>query len=570
LKMREEGRSDNYELAVKNKQGEVRWWFVSGAPNYNDRNELIGSIGIHLDITNQKKLENELGKAKLQAEEASRAKETFLANMSHEIRTPLNAIIGMIRELGREDLTPKQNSYVSHSETAARHLLTIVNNILDMSKIEAGELVIDTKEFSLVSVIGNVISILHNRAHEKNLELKYNISSDIKPALIGDSGRMRQILINLVGNAIKFTDAGKIELLVHVNQTNQYFQQITFEVKDTGIGMSQEFLHKIFNKFSQEEGSAARRFEGTGLGMTITREMIHLMGGSCDIQTEKGKGTNIIFTLTLPIGDESKLVDKDSYLLDNSLQNLKILLVEDNEMNSFIARQSLQYFGCKVDTASNGKIAIEKLKTQKPDLILMDIQMPEMDGIEATKYIRNKMGITIPIVALTANAFKRDIDLYLSIGMNDYVTKPFEEGVLFNSIANTLNIKTKLPILSALDEDMNDDNSYLFDLTNIKNLSRGDQSFVKKMIEIFIEHTPTSIQEIKVAYKQDDFTTISKIAHRMKPSIDNMGIFSLKNPIRELESNAKMEVIDKNKISSLIDIIENTLIKVIKELKAYR
>ena len=196
--------------------------------------------------------------------------------------------------------------------------------------------------------------------------------------------------------------------------------------------------------------------------------------------------------------------------------------------------------------------------------------MPEMDGIEATKYIRNKMGITIPIVALTANAFKRDIDLYLSIGMNDYVTKPFEEGVLFNSIANTLNIKTKLPILSALDEDMNDDNSYLFDLTNIKNLSRGDQSFVKKMIEIFIEHTPTSIQEIKVAYKQDDFTTISKIAHRMKPSIDNMGIFSLKNPIRELESNAKMEVIDKNKIASLIDIIENTLIKVIKELKAYR
>lgn len=570
LKMREEGRSDNYELAVKNKQGEVRWWFVSGAPNYNDRNELIGSIGIHLDITNQKKLENELGKAKLQAEEASRAKETFLANMSHEIRTPLNAIIGMIRELGREDLTPKQNSYVSHSETAARHLLTIVNNILDMSKIEAGELVIDTKEFSLVSVIGNVISILHNRAHEKNLELKYNISSDIKPALIGDSGRMRQILINLVGNAIKFTDAGKIELLVHVNQTNQYFQQITFEVKDTGIGMSQEFLHKIFNKFSQEEGSAARRFEGTGLGMTITREMIHLMGGSCDIQTEKGKGTNIIFTLTLPIGDESKLVDKDSYLLDNSLQNLKILLVEDNEMNSFIARQSLQYFGCKVDTASNGKIAIEKLKTQKPDLILMDIQMPEMDGIEATKYIRNKMGITIPIVALTANAFKRDIDLYLSIGMNDYVTKPFEEGVLFNSIANTLNIKTKLPILSALDEDMNDDNSYLFDLTNIKNLSRGDQSFVKKMIEIFIEHTPTSIQEIKVAYKQDDFTTISKIAHRMKPSIDNMGIFSLKNPIRELESNAKMEVIDKNKIASLIDIIENTLIKVINELKAFR
>lgn len=568
LKLREKGQSDNYELAVKNKQGEIRWWFISGAPNYNDRNELIGSIGIHLDITNQKKLEKELEKAMLQAEDASRAKESFLANMSHEIRTPLNAIIGMIRELGREELTPKQNSYVSHSETAARHLLTIVNNILDMSKIEAGELIIDAKEFSLMSVIGNVISILHSKAQEKKLELNYQISPDIKPALIGDSGRVRQILINLVGNAIKFTDTGKIDLTVKVKHTNQYFQQLTFEIKDTGIGMSKEYLNQIFNKFSQEEGSAARRHEGTGLGMTITREMIHLMGGDCDIQSEKGTGTTVIFNLTLPVGDENKLIDKDSYLVDDSLQNLKVLLVEDNEMNSFIACQSLQHFGCMVDTATNGREAIEKLTSQNPDLILMDIQMPEMDGIEATKYIRNQMSIAIPIIALTANAFKKDIDLYLSVGMNDYVTKPFEEHVLFNTIANTLNIKTKNKATWNQLENITTSELPLYDLVKIRELSRGDLSFVDKMIEIFVEHTPTSVNELKVALENQDFLTISKIAHRMKPSIDNMGIHSLKNPIRELESSAKMEVVDDKKVELLIENIENTLAKVIEDLKA--
>ena len=233
----------------------------------------------------------------------------------------------------------------------------------------------------------------------------------------------------------------------------------------------------------------------------------------------------------------------------------------------WIVLSVLQYFGCIVDIASNGREAIEKLTSQKPDLILMDIQMPEMDGIEATKYIRNQMAISIPIIALTANAFKRDIDLYLSIGMNDYVTKPFEENVLFNTIANTLNIRTKTPTLTNILQSKPSNETPLYDLTNIKTLSCGDQSFVNKMIEIFVEHTPTSVTEIKVAFENQDYLTISKIAHRMKPSIDNMGIHLLKNPIRELESSAKMEVVDDKKIELLIENIENTLAKVIEKLK---
>jgi PAS domain S-box-containing protein len=258
-KVRNEGKSDSYEIQIKNKNGEQRWWLISGAPNYNDQKELIGSIGIHLDITEQKRLERELEIALLKAQDASKAKEVFLANMSHEIRTPLNAIIGMIRELGRENLTPKQNSYLENCKTAAKHLLSIVNNILDMSKIEAGEFELDNQDFSLASVINMAQSILHAKAAEKNLLLLINIAPEIKPALIGDGSRIRQILINLLGNSIKFTERGFVELKVEAKHTNPYFQQLLFRIHDTGIGMSYEFLNSVFDKFSQEDTEAGRR-----------------------------------------------------------------------------------------------------------------------------------------------------------------------------------------------------------------------------------------------------------------------------------------------------------------------
>jgi PAS domain S-box-containing protein len=208
LKLREQGISDGYEIEVMNKSGERRWWFVSGAPNYNDKNELIGSIGIHLDITEQKKLAKELEAAKISAEYAAKAKEVFLANMSHEIRTPLNVISGMVRELGKENLSAKQRDFVNHADVATEHLLTIINNILDMSKIESGEFELYNKDFSVEAVVGDVRSILFSKAHEKNLEFRIHLSPDIAKAHLGDPGRLRQILINLLGNSIKFTEKG--------------------------------------------------------------------------------------------------------------------------------------------------------------------------------------------------------------------------------------------------------------------------------------------------------------------------------------------------------------------------
>jgi len=562
LKNRHQGLSDSYELAVKNKNGEQRWWFVSGAPNYNDNNELIGSIGIHLDITNQKKLEKELEQAIVVAEDASKAKEVFLANMSHEIRTPLNVITGMVRELGKENLTPRQKSYVNHSETAAFHLLTIINNILDMSKIEAGEFELDNKNFSISAVASDVWSILYSKAKEKNLELNIVESPEINRSLIGDAGRLRQILINLIGNALKFTEKGSIELKISVKDSNKSYQRLLFEVNDSGIGMSDEFLNKLFDKFSQEDGDFNRKFEGTGLGMSITKELVQLMGGKVVAKSQKGKGTQISFELNFPIGDESKLVDKNTIsVVPNYFVGIKVLLVEDNEMNRFIAIQSLNYVGCKVTEAENGLEAIKQIKENEFDLVLMDIQMPEMDGVEATKQIRNILGKQIPIIALTANAFKHDIDLYLAVGMNDYLIKPYREEDLYRKIEMYTKSFQRLNKKINVQEIIHP----LYDLKDLVEISRGDKSFVNKMLEVFLNASNQAIIQFSVDYENNNIEGIRKLAHKLKPSIDNMGIVSLKDKIRMLE-RFELDHIEEIDLSIIVKEVSTILQQVSDEI----
>jgi PAS domain S-box-containing protein len=558
--LRNRGVSDSYEIAVRNKAGEVRWWFISGAPNYNDKGDLIGSIGIHLDITKQKELESALAIAKTKAEEASVAKEAFLANMSHEIRTPLNAIIGMIRELSREELSPKQQTYLSHTDTAARHLLSIVNNILDISKIEAGELKLDKHNFSLQALIANMVSILHFKASKKDIELISTLSEDIWPAYLGDSVRIRQVLINLLDNAIKFTIEGSVKLHIEVLKEDQAEQLIRITITDTGIGMDDDYMDQLFSKFSQAEKSTSRRFGGTGLGMSITKEIIKLMDGTIKVKSVKGQGTEFQLSVTLRKGDIENLSDRtqDSQHL---LQGAHVLLVEDNVMNRFIANKSLTYFGCTADEAKNGLIALELLKEREYDLILMDIQMPGLDGVETTKIIRNDLKLDLPIIAVTANAFKKDIDLYLSIGMNDYVTKPFEEKELFNKIVKQL--QWNKPTFSHPTAPI--DNKY--DLSQLRELSRGDEEFLNNMIEIFLQHTPPAMEEMKDKLAEEDYSTLAKIAHRIKPSIESMGISQLSGVARDIELNAKSDDIDHTELSKKVHFLIDTLSTVLDKLR---
>jgi CheY-like chemotaxis protein len=364
----------------------------------------------------------------------------FLANMSHEIRTPLNVILGMTRIIMKEDLNERLSEYVKHSQYAANHLLSIINDILDLSKIEFGEMNLQLNQFNLYTLSNAIESIFTPNAEEKGLMFKYHISNEISECLIGDDVRIRQVLINLIGNSIKFTDAGYVSLNVMLKEDLDESQRISFEIKDTGIGMSEEFMNQIFDKFSQEANQANRKYAGTGLGMTICRDLLTLMDSELQIHSEKEIGTIISFEILFSKSkiENSPLKRIDFELID--LTGVKVLLVEDNKINRLIAGKALEMLGTTYVEAINGIEAIEILKNESFDLILMDIQMPEMDGVEATKWIRNQMNISTPIVALTANVFRQDIDSYLEIGMNDYIIKPFDEEDFLKKISE--NVKT--------------------------------------------------------------------------------------------------------------------------------
>ncbi len=535
-----------FEIETQNKHGERVWWFISKAPNYNDRGELMGSIGIFLDITEQKQLEKELSEAREVAEQAAKAKELFLANMSHEIRTPLNVIIGMVRQLNKEKLSGQQSFYVKQSEASAKHLLTILNNILDMAKIEAGELSLEKKNFSFQALANNVHSILYSQTVEKGIEFRMAISPDLKTAHKGDEVRLRQVLINFLGNAIKFTEKGFVSMRINVLETTQEMQNLQIEIEDTGIGMSNGFVARIFDKFSQEQDSANRRYEGTGLGMAISRDIIRLMGGDIEVISEKNKGSLFKVNFSLPIGDPNELVGKNSTFKKDAFVGRKVLLAEDNEMNRFICMQSLSFAGCDVVEAVNGKDAIQKLKEESFDLVLMDIQMPEMDGVEATLKIRTELNLGLPIIALTANAFKHDIDLYLSIGMNDFITKPYDEQEFFKKLEAYIHLNAQSVSEQKSNEEGNlnlntaasEEVPLLYDAASLYEMSRGNDTFVQKMLDIFIKLLEETRIQFKGAIEINDFSAIKKAAHKIKPSIDQLHVNVLKQKIREVETLA--------------------------------
>lgn len=560
--LRKNGISDVYQIPIRNKRGELRWWAVGGAPNYDDKGNLVGSIGIHLDVTEQKQMEMELESEKIKAQEASKAKEAFLANMSHEIRTPLNAIIGFLRELERQTLSDVQKKYVDNSSIASKHLLSIINNILDISKIEAGEMSLEVEDFILEDAINNVTTVMQPIAAEKGLKLSSDISADTCKVFKGDILRLEQILFNLIGNSLKFTNQGTISLNCKVLKETNNFQELCISVSDTGIGMEQSFADSIFNKFSQEDRSITRKFGGTGLGMAITRELVQLMNGHITIHSQKNVGTTINIIAQFEKGKLDNVKKNQSEVKNIDITGINILLVEDNLMNRMVVNYTLNYFNCKVTEATNGLEAIDTLKKESFDIILMDVQMPEMGGIEATKIIREDLNIDTPIIALTANAFKSEIDKCKEAGMNDYVTKPFEESVLIETLARyTINkdiISTKT-IEKAKDE-------RLYDLKVLNTMSRGNTEFVQKMISIFISQTEEVISKVEDALSKDDFLLVSQLIHKIKPSIESMGVIIILDDVKHLEKIAK-ESSDRDQITKLFYFIKNVLMATINQLR---
>jgi PAS domain S-box-containing protein len=572
-KRREEGITDVYELMIKNARGEPVWMLISGGPLYNDNKKQIGSIGIHLDITERKKMESDLRNAIQKAEESTHAKELFLANMSHEIRTPMNAILGMSRLLQKTQLDIQQKSFLKAITTSGENLLVIINDILDFSKIEAGKLQVEKVALDIREVLQQVREVLAFKAEENGLQMLLRIDSKISAVLRGDPYRINQVLLNLAGNAVKFTPSGYVEISATVKFETPTFQVVEFKVKDTGIGIDSNKLENIFKSFTQEDNSITRKYGGTGLGLSICKSLVELMGGTIEVESEKNRGTTMMFTLGFEIGSNDEIPKKEECeKLENVLKGSDVLIVEDNEFNRFLASTILENKEANISVAVNGKDAIKKIKTQTFDLILMDIQMPEMNGWEATQYIRQEMNITTPIIALTANAIKGEKEKCLNLGMNDYLSKPFEEEELIESCSNWIlkgnktekNSKNSSSDITTLQPEY--PNEKLFDLFKLEQVSKGNEAFVNKMVLMFIEQAEDAIQKFGEYAESQDYTKIKSLAHKLKPSFDNMGINILKHEIREIEQIDAIQP-DLERLTYLLNVVENILRKVISQLQ---
>ena len=402
----------------------------------------LGNLWQYKDITQRKKNDKILEQSKIAAEEANRAKSSFLANMSHEIRTPMNAIHGIIRLLSEAPQLPEQADLHQRLLDSSESMLAIINDILDFSKIEAGLMSLETTPFGLAQIFKRLSGPMDVKARQKSLTLIHSIDERIAPVLKGDPTRLNQVLLNLVNNSIKFTEKGSITLSAKLVSSSESGNTIEFSVADTGIGIDKDRLDIIFQSFEQESVSTTRQFGGTGLGLSISRQLVELMGGELKVESKKYLGSRFYFSLNLETDSASSISSSDKKVVIDfeKLRGRKVLIVEDNEMNQFVAKSILRMWNMDIYQARNGQKAIVLLTEQTYDIILMDKQMPVMDGVESTRYIREVLKSDIPIIALTADAQLEKVQECLAAGMNDYITKPFEPEILFSKIVKLLKI----------------------------------------------------------------------------------------------------------------------------------
>lgn len=507
-------------------------------------------IGFSQDITNRIKAERELIKAKEETERASRVKEVFLANISHEIRTPMNGILGIGGLLYKTNLNPKQEEYTKLILESADNLLHIVNDVLDFTKIESGKIELESIPFLLEEKISNTLKTFIFKIEEKGLELVFDNQVPTDTVLVGDPFRLGQVLNNLISNALKFTESGKIT--VHAAQIQEVNQLPIFEfiVSDTGIGISPENLANIFEEFVQASSETSRKYGGTGLGLTITKNLIEMQGGTIKAESTLNKGTKFIVRLPYQIGENSMLTNSKEEVAFTQIDKKRILVAEDVTINQIIVKQILEEWGHEVVLVSNGQEAFDAHKKKDFDLILMDIHMPEVDGYEATQMIRH-MGDTIkaavPIVALTANAFKQETDRFAEAGFNDYITKPFTEAGLYDCIKKQLQLNSPVDFSKKLKQKIAEENSEkLYDLSALQGIEQDDTAFLKEIVMVFIKNTTIDIRNLLKAIESNNSNEIFQLAHRMKSSIYSLGIKQAYKTVESIEFYAKTgEQLDK-------------------------
>lgn len=529
-------------------------------------------VGFALDITESIENERKLQQAIKNAQEAALTKQRFFANMSHEIRTPMNGVVGMLDLLLKTPLTDLQKKYLHIVRKSADNLVYIINDILDVEKLESGKMTFDRTPFSPAKTIHEVITLLSPKAKEKGIALIGPEISDT--TYMGDSFRLNQVLMNLINNALKFTKEGSVTLKTEVINDTSEQSTFLFSVIDTGIGISTGKLKNIFNEFTQEDSNTARQYGGTGLGLAICKNLVEQQGGRIWAESDGTNGCTFSFILSFDkemTKTETSRDDKEEATPPYTvLADKRVLLAEDNDVNVFYALSIMESWGMKVDVAENGAIAVEKIKENTYDVVLMDIQMPVMDGIEASQVIRREIGSTIPIIACTANALKSDYEKYMASGMTDYLSKPFEEALLFEKIYGCLSAQPNpISIPEKQAEAIPDEDSPLYDMEVLSMYTGNSAEFRKKIIQTFINTIPEQLEQLQIACDTNDWSQVRYYAHKLKAVIDIMGIAILKEPIRTLEHRAStttlLETIPEL-VNKTIRVLNMVLTKIAHEI----
>jgi PAS domain S-box-containing protein len=532
----------NAPLTLKNKYNKLTDVLLNGSIFKDNNGQVLGVVMVARDVTSQKRIASELTDAKIfaelstgvaeqaqsraekatkVAEEAVVAKQQFLSNMSHEIRTPMNAIIGFTRVLMRTDLSERQKEYLEAIQTSGDSLIVLINDILDLAKVDAGRMTFEKTPFKMAASISAMLHLFDIKVQEKNVSLIQRYDNTIPSVLVGDPIRLHQVILNLVSNAVKFTEKGEIIVETRMIEENPDHVVLEFSVIDTGIGIPANQLENIFENFQQASTSTTRLYGGTGLGLAIVKQLVEPQGGTVKVTSTPGVGST--FSFTLPFLKTNENADKHSSLveIDNQLKNIRVLVVEDVKLNQLLMKTLLDDFGFERDIAVNGQIAIEKLRANSYDLILMDLQMPVMDGFTATKYIRDHISTTIPIIALTADVTTTDLQKCKEVGMNDYVSKPIDEKILYNKIVSNMH---KVEIIPEDRFSLPTEKEQLIDLAFLKKFTKEDPALLTKLLVLYSEQIASLLMALKKSLKEMDWHNMNLTSTKIAASFAMVGI----------------------------------------------